>query len=83
MIQTVAAYDRDHAINLLTHAVGRHNQRTRRLQQLSMYQLTQCRILESPESYVFTPARDRFANIHNGNCCGAYADASLYRHAVN
>ena len=71
----VAAYDRDYAIILLTDAIERHNHRTRWRQELPMYELMRSSVIERPESYVLTPARDRFANIHHGNYHGAYAYA--------
>ena len=83
MQMVVAAYDRDHAVILLTDATLRHNHRTRWRQQLPRYELMRSSIIRRPESCVLTPARDRFANIHNGNYYGAYSDASLYRNAVS
>lgn len=55
----VAAYDRDYAIILLTDAIERHNHRTRWRQELPMYELMRSSVIERPESYVLTPARDR------------------------
>ncbi len=78
-----SGYDVSHAIILLTEAIGRHNHRTRWRQQLPMYELMRSSVIGRPESCVLTPARDRFANIHNGNYYGAYADASLYRNMVS
>ena len=54
---------------------------TRWRQKLPRYELMRSSIIERPESRVLTPARDRIANIHNGNYYGAYADASLYRNS--
>ena len=84
MQMVVAAHDRDHAVILLTDGIERHNHRTRWRQKLPMFELMRSSAIERPESCVLTPARDdRFANIHNGNYYGAYADASLYRNAVS
>ena len=77
----VAAYDTSHAIDLCCAAVERHNQRTRRQRGLAYFRLLAASVQERPESCVLTPAGGRFANIHNGNFYGAYADASLYRNA--
>ena len=78
-----SAYDVSHAIILLTEAMERHNHRTRWRQQLPRYELMRSSVIERPESCVLTPANARFANIHNGNYYGPYADASLYRNAVS
>ena len=83
MQMVVAAHDRDHAVILLTDGIERHNHRTRWRQKLPMFELMRSSAIERPESCVLTPARDRFANIHNGNYYGAYAHASLYRNAVS
>ena len=53
----VAAYDHDHVVILLAHAIERHNHRARRRQQLPMFELKRSSIVERPESCVLTPAR--------------------------
>ena len=47
-----------------------------------MYELMRPSIIERPERCVLKPALARFANIHDGNYYGTYADASLYRNAA-
>ena len=79
----VAAYDTRHAIDLCCAALERHNQRTRRQRGLPYFRLIAASVAERPENCVLTPARDRFANIHNGNYYGAYPDAGLYRNAAS
>ena len=79
----VAAYDTRHAIDLCCAALERHNQRTRRQRGLPYFRLLAASVQERPESCVLTPVGGRFANIHNGNYYGAYADASLYRNGVS
>ena len=77
----VAAYDPLHPIDLCCAALERHNHRTRRQRGLAYFRLIAASLQERPESCVLTSAGGRFANIHNGNFYGAYADASLYRNA--
>ena len=84
VIQLVtAAYYVRHAIDLCCAAVERHNQRTRRQRGLAYFRLLAASVQERPENCVLTQASGRFANIHNGNYYGAYADASLYRGTVS
>ena len=47
-----------------------------------MYELMRPSIIERPERCVLKPALAKFANIHDGNYCGTYADASLYRNVA-